>query len=145
MDTADLWKSLSSYLEVTWFMVNTPTPIKRGDTFTMRFRINNTSAVPDSSGTDTPLVVFKNVRLSVAGTGYARPTSGTEIEIDDPLHPGQRSSPFLVHFKAERDMAEPWDLFREEPVAATIVHADVDQELFFRFARRTRLNLGSGS
>jgi hypothetical protein len=81
-----------------------------------------------------PLVVFKNVHLSVRGTDYATLVGHPEHDASSPLKPGEKAV-FSLGFRARQTLGGLPGNYTQELVANASVRADLDLDEFFRFKR----------
>jgi hypothetical protein len=135
MDAYDFWRSLRDCLEVKANFVDGSLPIEVGERFMMQVRVRNCSTAPNSTGSDVPAVVFRNISISVEGTQYARPVTNTAHVFPGPLLPGVQEI-YPVALEAIGHMAEHVNPSLEEPVARVTVSADLDQDEFFAVGRK---------
>lgn len=134
MDAVDLYISLHNQLELTAVLVRSDAEINVGDTFTIKFTVRN---APISYGRrrrpePVPLVVFKNVHLSVRGTDYATLVGHSEQDATSPLKPGEKAV-FSIGFRARQTLGGSAGSTTQELVANASVRADLDLDEFFKF------------
>jgi len=131
MSADSLYDSLRGYLKVTARVIKKQgNDINVKEKFSVRITGSNTAGSPNTVG--YPTIVFKNARLYVEGTSYAKVVSGNGWHNlpDTLLFPGESSSVNL-EFEALRDIPGISDWFQTEKVARIWIKADLDQERFF--------------
>jgi len=103
-----------------------------GEKFKLKFTGSNTAYAANLVG--RPRIVFKNPRIFVQGTDFAKPAKGAGWHDlpDNLLFPGEASS-VTLDFEATDDLSF-WegDLFLQEQVARAWILADLDQDRFFQ-------------
>lgn len=134
MSALDLYTDLRRFLRLTSRVVSKHGEfINVDEKFTLRFTVTNAAYSPNTS---RPAIVFRNVKVSVAGTSNAVPVAGpgTHNFPQQTLHPGE-SSHVDIEFRAINDLPgdaqSGIDRNHEEMVARADAKADLDQNLFF--------------
>lgn len=131
MSADSLYDNLRSYLKVTARVVKKQgNDINVKEKFTVKITGSNTAGSPNTVG--YPAIVFKNAKLYVEGTSYAKVVSGNGWHNlpDTLLFPGE-SSFISLEFEALSDIPGISDWFQTEKVAKIWIKADLDQERFF--------------
>lgn len=128
MSIPGFFQELSRYLKVSATVTGVVgSTINVGEDFTLTLSGANVSPIPQ--------VVFRDARIVVSSTKYARPLEGTTVNIalaDTLLRPGEAST-VDIKMKAVSEIAGFWaDLFNAEEIAYVRIYATLDPEHFFR-------------
>jgi hypothetical protein len=137
MSAQSLYNSFTDHLEVsTRVSQQSGAEIQVGEEFTLRITVRNNA--PSAAAT-RPRIHFKDTRVAVVGTQFARPVDGNSVNLrlaDTSLVPGEARS-VDVRMRATQALFNSTipGLFPEE-VARITVSADVDQDAFFNVRKR---------
>lgn len=141
MSADALYQSFLQYLDVKSYALQSSiqgNEINVGETFTLRVRVTNNAP----SGTNLPNIRYRNVRVIVRGTEYARPVDGnpTARELGDTVLSRNQDDHVDFTMRAERAIFDAFGTIPgilPEQVARITVNADIDQNAFFRITETT--------
>lgn len=141
MSAISEWRDFRNFLKITHRVIRKEgNGINVGENFTLRITVTNTAS-GSSCHNGRPQIQFRNIQVGIGSTRFARPASGSSVNVslnDQLLTPGDSGS-VDVQMTAIDDLPGFSDWFEEEHAATVSVHADLDQNAYFRICQHQHI------